>query len=125
MSLRDQGLEYQDARRPAARWARLDSGRLRQRSVLWGGVLFVLLLAIARAATADGGLKSRPLESGLYGIALALLGMVWTARADGLKALGASGGNEQSVRRLSRSGSMAAATALLIGFALLALAVRL
>jgi membrane-associated phospholipid phosphatase len=98
---------------------------LRKENLLWGALLLALLLAIARAGTADGGLKSRPLEAGLYGIALALLGMIWTARADGLKALGCSGGTHRKVRLPSSSRSVAAAATLLIGFAVLALAVQL
>src|SRR5205085_6023324 len=121
----DGGLEYRDRARPAARWSRFESSLLRQGSLVWGGVLLVLLIAIGRAATADGGLKSCPLEAGLYGIALALLGVIWTARADGLRALGWTAAADRKLRLPSRSHSMTAAAKLLIGFAVLALAVQL
>jgi membrane-associated phospholipid phosphatase len=125
MSLRDGGLECRKRARPAVRGAWQEGGRQRQGSRLWGTLLVGLGMAMARAAAAEGGLKSRPLEAGLYGIALALLGMVWTARADGAKALVWRSGRGQEPRLPSPERALVAAAILLVGFAVLAVAVQI
>lgn len=67
--------------------ARVRAGWTERGGLLLGlGTLF-LLLQVVQLLAAPGGAKAHPLELGLEGLFLALLGVAWAGRADGLRIL--------------------------------------
>ena len=58
----------------------------RHGSVLLGIVVLLLLLGASKAAGSTGGLKAHRLELGVYGVLIALAGIAWAGRADGVGA---------------------------------------
>jgi membrane-associated phospholipid phosphatase len=94
-------------------------------ALLLGVSILLVLMAASKDAMSPGGPKAHRMELGIYGVALAVLGVVWAGKADGARALSLQTVRTLRARALTPRRLVALALVPFCGFVALACLVRL